>query len=506
MKKMSDQFWILLICTLILLGGCQPQTDEKRASDQPNIVLIFADDMTYEAIGAMGNDDIHTPSLDRLFNSGTAFSQVYNMGGWNGAICVASRSMFISGQYIWRAQETAGRWGLDDSAALNRTWGKLMEGAGYDTYMTGKWHVQAPADYVFQTAKHVRPGMPADAWGKGGGGSKVAEAIRNGGDVDAAMPVGYNRPLSQDDESWDPTDTSFGGFWEGGKHWSEVVKDDALGFINIASQRSNPFFMYLAFNAPHDPRQAPKEYQELYDVNEVTVPENFLPEYPYKDDMGAGPGLRDEALAPFPRTEYAVQKHRQEYYSIISHLDTQVGEILEALEKTGKLDNTYIFFTADHGLSVGHHGLIGKQNMYDHSMRVPLMMAGPDIPNGELRDQEVYLQDIMATSLELAGIDKPDYVEFNSLMELVKSPEAKSYYESIYGAYMNLQRMVKKGDYKLIVYPKIGKVRLFNLVEDPNEMNDLAGKAEFQDKVKEMLGELQALQKEMGDTLDISDL
>ncbi|WP_236978815.1 sulfatase-like hydrolase/transferase [Membranihabitans maritimus] len=501
---MKNQIWQCIVC-LVVLFGCQSSTgDKKHTVEKPNIVFIFADDMTYEAIGALGNEIIRTPNLDRLVRGGTTFTHAYNMGGWNGAICVASRSMIISGRYLWRAKEMAGKWQDKDSIALDQTWGKLMEGAGYDTYMTGKWHVKASADYVFQTAKHIRPGMPADAWGKGGGGRKVAEAIRNGGDVAAAMPVGYNRPLSADDDSWDPTDTSFGGFWEGGKHWSEVVKDDALEFVKTSSQKPNPFFMYVAFNAPHDPRQSPQEYQDLYNVDDIDVPDNYLPEYPYKDDIGVGPGLRDEALAPFPRTEYAVQKHRQEYYSIISHLDTQIGEILDALEEAGETDNTYIFFTADHGLSVGHHGLIGKQNMYDHSMRVPLMVVGPDIPASERREQEVYLQDIMATSLELAGISKPEYVEFKSFRDIIIDPEKEGHYKSIYGAYIDLQRMVKRGDYKLIFYPGIDKVRLYNVAVDPNEMIDLAEKEEYQEKVKELLTELKELQKGMGDELEIT--
>ena len=178
--------------------------------------------------------------------------------------------------------------------------------------------------------------------------------------------------------------------------------------------------MYLAFNATHDPRQAPQRFLDMYPLDSIKVPENFLPEYPFKDDIGNNPALRDEALAPFPRTEYAVKVHRREYYALLSHMDEQIGIILNALEASGKMDNTYIFFSADHGLSVGHHGLIGKQSLFDHSVRVPMMVLGPNIPKGQRLEQEVYVQDIMATSLELAHIDKPDYVQFHSFLDIAQ--------------------------------------------------------------------------------------
>ncbi|GLR16749.1 sulfatase-like hydrolase/transferase [Portibacter lacus] len=508
MKRIPIYFLLIALLTV----SCK--SDEKKTTEdgKPNIVFLFADDMTYTAIHALGNEEIHTPNLDRLVQNGTSFTHTYNMGGWNGAICAASRAMMISGRHLWRANEYKKNWGKDDTVAIHNTWGKLMEKGGYDTYMTGKWHVGAPADKVFQHSKHIRPGMPKDAWGKAQVGRKFNEVVGKQKidgrlvTADDIMPVGYNRPKSEDDDSWDPADPKFGGFWEGGKHWSEVLKDDALEYIDMAKDKDNPFFMYLAFNAPHDPRQAPQEYLDMYSLDNISVPASFLPEYPDKELMGNGRGLRDEALAPYPRTEYAVKVNIKEYYAIITHLDAQIGEILDALEASGKMDNTYIFFSADHGLAVGKHGLIGKQSMYDHSVRPPMMVMGPGIPKGERIDSDVYLQDIMATSLDIAGIEKPDYVEFKSFLPQAKGISKEKNYDEIYGAYINVQRMIRKDGYKLIVYPKSETVLLFDLTEDPEEITNIAANDDQHDRVKSMFEDLMKLQVEMDDKLSLQEI
>ncbi|SHK00307.1 sulfatase-like hydrolase/transferase [Pseudozobellia thermophila] len=501
----------LLSCFLILAtASCNSdkKAEETETQDKPNFVFLFADDQTFESIRALGFDEVYTPNLDRLVKRGASFSHAYNMGGWNGAICVASRAMIISGSFIWNAQKKSEAWGKGDSTALNQTWGRLLDAQGYDTYMTGKWHVRAPAATVFNDARHIRPGMPKDHSGELG--AAIKKWKKESGDMkdwNDYMPLGYGRPTGPDDTEWSPTDTLQGGFWEGGKHWSEVVRDDALAFIDSAKQKDNPFFMYLAFNATHDPRQAPQRFLDMYPLEDIKVPENFMPEYPYKDDMGNPPALRDEALAPFPRTEYAVKVHRQEYYALLSHMDEQIGKILDALEASGKMDNTYIFFGADHGLSVGHHGLIGKQSMFDHSVRIPMMVVGPGIPEGKILDQDVYLQDIMATTLDLAGVEKPSYVQFNSLMDLIDGKRKESYYkDGVYGAYMNLQRMIRKDGFKLLVYPKIEKVLLFDLENDPEEMHNLADNPEYSEKVETLFADLMELQKTMDDDLSLKEI
>lgn len=488
--------FLKLLSLALLFTACQK---EKK----PNVVLIFTDDQTYEAIGALGNHQVKTPNIDQLYAEGTSFSHAYNMGSWSGAVCTASRSMLISGMTVWRANENRKKWHDKDSLSIASTWPKMMESAGYDTYMTGKWHVDVPADDIFQNTVHIRPGMPKDAVGH----PQLMENYKDGDPrYPKIMPIGYNRPLSTTDTLWDPTDMSRSGFWEGGKHWSEVLKDDAINFIDVASKKDNPFFMYLAFNAPHDPRQSPQKYLDMYPVDDIELPENYQTDYEFHDEIGVGPKLRDEALAPFPRTELAIKTHLREYYALITHLDEQIGSILSELEAKGLDENTYIFFTADHGLAIGSHGLLGKQNMYDHSVRVPLLVKGPNIPSGQSVEQDVYLQDIMASALDVAGVSNANFVEFNSLLPLAKHATSDGSLDAVYGAYLGKQRMVRKDNFKLIVYPKVNTLKLFDLKNDPYELNNLAKSADYQDKTKELFSALQNLQERYDDKLDLSFL
>jgi len=475
MRYFIFRITILLLLPLIFILACNRQNNNEI----PNILFIFADDLTFNGININGNDEIITPNLDRISESGVTFTHAYNMGAWNGAVCVASRAMLNTGRFIWRAKELSDikYSGIKEESQL---WSLLMSDNGYDTYMTGKWHVSIPADSVFMLTGHIRAGMPG------------------------TVPEAYNRPLSEKDTAWLPWHTKWGGYWEGGKHWSEVVADEAIDFIDSSLVRPNPFFIYVAFNAPHDPRQSPREYVDMYPLENILLPASFIPEYPYKDEMGCPATLRDEKLAPFPRTAYSVKVHLQEYYAIITHMDQQIGRIMKHLEETGQDKNTYVLFSADHGLGCGKHGLLGKQNMYDHSMRVPLIIAGPDIPGNEKRNTQVYLQDLMATSLDLAGIDKPDYIDFNSLLPIIADPGCSSPYSSIYGAYMNLQRMIRTDKHKLIFYPKAGVYRLYDIVNDPDELNDISSDPANIGIIKELSEYLKKQQEIMSDTLDMS--
>lgn len=461
---------------LLVLAICAALTGPGRlvAAEQPNILFIFADDQCFDTVRSLGNSEIKTPTLDSLVQRGTTFTHAYNQGGWHGAVCVASRTMLVTGRNLWHAREAESQLG-QTWVPQRRLWPQLLESAGYETFFTGKWHVKADANRVFQTARHIRGGMPAQT------------------------PAGYDRPHEGQPDPWKPWDPSFGGFWEGGKHWSEVVADDACDYLTAAANTDAPFFMYIAFNAPHDPRQSPKSYVDMYPLDQISVPKNFQPLYPF--DIGSN-RIRDEKLAPFPRTEYAVQVNRQEYYAIITHMDAQIDRILQRLKSTGQLDNTYIIFTADHGLACGQHGLLGKQNMHDHSVRVPLVVVGPQVRANQKVSERVYLQDVMPTSLELAGADVPEHVEFQSLWPAIQGNTAAR--RAIYGAYTHTQRMVTRDEFKLIVYPQVKRFQLYHIAQDPLELQDLSEDPRYGLRAKSLFRELLQLQQETGDELELS--
>jgi choline-sulfatase len=459
-------------------AGClTARAAESAWRSQPNILLLYTDDQTFDSIRALGNREIQTPNLDRLAASGTLFRSCYNQGGWHGAVCVASRTMLSTGRFLWEACALEKH--LKEEAARKQLWPQLMRQAGYRTCMTGKWHITGvqPAE-VFDDARHVRPGMA--------------------GTCDAA----YERPKEGAPDLWQPWDESRGGHWQGGTHWSQVTANDAIDFLQKPKTDTKPFFIYAAFNAPHDPRQSPKAFVDLYPPDKIALPPNFLAANPYKDAIGCSHSLRDESLAPDPRTPHAVQVHRSEYYALITYLDQQIGRVLDALEKSGQAANTCVFLTSDNGLSVGQHGFMGKQNMFEHSMKVPLLAAGPGIPKGRVIDTPVYLQDLMPTALELAGAAVPAHVRFKSLLPLIRG-ERKTQYDAIYGAYMKLQRMIRVGDMKLIWYPDPNVFLLFDLAKDPHEMQNLAGDPAYKEALSTLKHRLASMQKEMNDPLPL---
>ena len=434
---------------------------------RPNFLFMIADDLTVRGV-----EEVQTPHLDRLVERGCAFTHCFHQGSWSGAVCVPSRTMLNTGLTAFRARKEVEETPL---------WGETLGKAGYDTFLIGKWHLSK---------------------------TTLARAFKETGPVSGGMfesgPAAYNRPSPGN--TWRPWDTSLKGQWLHTKEWENAEQDEirhsaavwADGavdhLLNKAAKRRDPFLMYVGFNSPHDPRQAPREFVERYPAARVEVPPNYLPEHPF--DQGDH-RVRDELLAPFPRTREAVQVHRSEYYAHITYMDAQIGRILEALEKSGRAANTYVIFTADHGLAVGQHGLMGKQNLYDHSVRMPYVIAGPGIQRKKV-DALIYQHSTFATTCELAGVVAPKSVEFPSLLGLIHGQD-KEQHDAVFCWYRNFQRSVRTQEHKLIVYPQAGVTQLFDLQRDPWETKDVSGRPEYGAVRVRLMERLRRFQRELGD-------
>ena len=435
-----------IICTvayaaMFVLANHAPAADTPPQVRRPNVLFLLADDQRADAIHVLGNPAIQTPTLDRLARSGLVLTNAYCMGSDMSAVCFPSRSMLLSGLSLFHLKHKTGGYAV----RYGVNWPKTFREAGYETYHHGK--------------------------------------RQNG-------PTGIYHDFEHEKFLVDDTAERLSG--RPGKE----IADAAVKFLK-ARDRTRPFFAYLAFGNPHDPRVVIREYRDRYNEAKMSLPPNYLPLHPF--DNGALT-TRDEQLAGWPRTEAEIRKHLTDYYGVITHLDEQIGRILQALEESGEAANTIVIFSSDHGLAIGSHGLMGKQNLYEHSMKSPLIFSGPGIHKGKSA-AFVYLYDIFPTVCELVGIHPPAIIDGRSFAPVLtgKSTTAR---EAIFLAFMDVQRAVRHGDWKVIRYPQVNVTQLFNLRADPNEIHDLSeAHPEITGRLWKQLKELQSAN---GDTLPLT--
>jgi len=417
---------------------------------KPNFLFLIADDHRFSALGALGIENISTPIFDKLMEDGTTFTRAHIMGSTSGAVCMPSRGMLMTGRNLFQTTDP-----LPHDTPLLPEW--LWQN-GYTTFGTGKWH--------------NRPETFARSFSTGG-------KVFFGGMTDDQFAITYNEfdPSRAYDEQAIKTADVFS---------TTLFVDETIDFLNEHQPDDEPFFAYCAFTSPHDPRTAPEPYASMYKPDEIELPPNYMTEHPF--DLG-NHDIRDEVLAAQPRDDAEVRQHIADYYGMISHMDYEIGRVLQVLEDKGLADNTIVIYTADHGLSVGQHGLLGKQNLYDHSIRIPMIIRGTGIEGGKRTDAMCYLFDLFPTICEWAGVPLPETNEGQSLNTLL-SGTTDSHRHSIFAAYQNIfghpqgepyQRTVKGERFKLIQSYLDGNVttHLFDLVADPYETHDLHDDREY---------------------------
>ncbi|MBI5684809.1 MAG: sulfatase-like hydrolase/transferase [Verrucomicrobia bacterium] len=438
------------LARLLLAGAFLGLVIGARAAEtKPNVLFLFADDMRADSIAALDNKFVKTPNLDSLVQRGFVFNNAYCLGGNSAAVCTPSRNMLLSGKAFFRWKEfvppggKGGKGSIAPGDAPN--WPLSMKDAGYLTYHQGK---------------------------KG----NTAPLIQAKFDHDLYINENLDRTCG-----------------EPGK----MISDDTVKFLKERKD-TRPFFMYLAFANPHDPRVAAGNYMNLYQRDQVPLPKNWLPMHPFDNgDMI----IRDERLLPWPRTESDLRQTLHEYYAVITAMDAYMGRILQTLKELGQLDNTIVIFSADQGIAVGSHGLLGKQNLYDAGMKSPLIFAGPGIPKGR-SDALIYLLDIYPTICDLVGGPIPAGIDGRSFKPVIAG-QKKTVRSDLFLAYRHLQRAWRDGRWKIIRYPEVNVTQLFDLKNDPEEMKDLANDPAQAARVEQMMTKLKAAQQKFGDDLPL---
>ncbi len=439
--------FFVIVCCVTFAPFVRGQTPSEDGGKRPNFLFILTDDQSPFSLGAYGNSVCSTPNIDRIAKEGMLFHDAHHMGAWSGAVCLPSRTMIMTGRTVWRIPGAARFRGEVDKQrekelvefVAERSMPALFNAAGYDTFRTCK------ADNTFPPA------------------NKLFD-VRHEKDMRGA-----------DDE-----------------HGSVWHADRALDFLNQrkSDHDADPFLMYLGFSHPHDPRNGKPELLEKYGAENRSkpptelnrqapgLPINWLPAHPFPHGH---PGLRDEenvAGVLKDRSEATIRNEQGREYACIENIDIQVGRVLERLEATGELENTYIFFTSDHGIAVGRHGLVGKQNLYEHTWRVPFLVRGPGIQPGSQASGFVYLYDVVATMCDLAGIDRPGGMEGSSFRPVLDGKQERIR-DVLYGVYCGGtkpgMRSIKTADgWKLIKYDcldgAVHETQLFNLNDNPNEL------------------------------------
>jgi arylsulfatase A-like enzyme len=238
----------------------------------------------------------------------------------------------------------------------------------------------------------------------------------------------------------------------------------------------------------------------MYSSDNVSLPKNFMPRHPFNNGECL---VRDEALEAWPRRPHAIRRHIADYYGMISHADAQIGRVIQKLKESGEFENTLIVFSGDNGLAVGQHGLMGKQNLYEHSIRVPLIFRGSGIPAGERRDALCYLLDIFPTLCDYLGISVPGSVDGKTLLPVAHAPEGNLRDTQYYG-YRAVQRAVRDSRYKLIEYVVNGRqtTQLFDLQKDPCEISNLVSDPAQTPRIMKLRHKLLQWRQISGDTRD----
>ncbi len=464
----------------LAVSGCSGLTASVRGSDKnrPNIIFIMADDHAAHALSCYGSKINKTPNLDRLAAEGMLFNNCF----CTNSICAPCRAVILTGKYshINGKIDNTSENPFDGS---QQTFPKLLQGAGYQTAMIGKWHLRTePTGFDYW---NVLPGQ-----GK------------------------YHNP-------------KFIEMGQTKKHEgyvTDLITDFSIDWLEKRNS-DKPFTLMYHHKAPHRNWQPNQKYKEIFKDKEFAVPDTFDDDYSGRSDAARQQKMTIEHDFRVPSDTkvkppegllgrdlklWKYQRYMQDYLACVASIDENVGRLLEYLDDSGLSENTMVIYTSDQGFFLGEHGWFDKRFMYEESLRMPLLVRYPkEIKAGSVNDDIVLNLDFAPTFLDLAGVDIPGDIQGESLRSLLTGNTPRNWRKSMYYHYYEYPGAhavkrhygIRTKRYKLIhFYYDIDAWELYDLKKDPNEVNNLYDDPGFAGIIEKLKAELQKLRKQYGDS------
>ncbi|MHC4573959.1 MAG: sulfatase/phosphatase domain-containing protein [Planctomycetota bacterium] len=450
--------------------------------DRPNIIFIMADDHASHALGCYGSRINKTPNLDRIAREGMRFDNCF----CTNSICAPSRAVILTGKYshingkIDNRRESP----FDGS---QQTFPKLLQEAGYETAMIGKWHLRTePTGFDYW---NVLPGQ---------GKYHNPEFIEMG---ERKKHAGYV---------------------------TDLITDFCLAWLK-QRKSDKPFLLMYHHKAPHRNWQPDEKHAKMYDDVDVPVPETFDDDYKTRSDAAREQQMTiarhfrvpgdtkikpPEGLTGKALKKWKYRRYMQDYLRCVASIDDNVGRLLDYLDESGLAANTVVVYTSDQGFFLGDHGWFDKRFMYEESLRMPLLVRYPrEIKSASVNGDIVLNLDFAATFLDFAGVTTPADMQGRSFRSLLKGRTPRNWRTSMYYHYYEYPGAhavkrhygIRTKRYKLIhFYYDIDAWELYDLKKDPRELNSLYGNPAHDAIVKKLKGELERLRGQYGDSDELS--
>lgn len=434
-----------------------------------NLLIILSDQHNPRVMGCAGHPLVKTPNLDQLAARGTRFSSAYT----NCPICVPARASLATGRYAHQTRFWDNAIAYDGSVP---TWGHRLMAHGHRVVSVGKLHYISsnPARNGF--SEEILPMHLADGDGDIVGLIRDELIVRKG-----AAKLGPEAG---------PGESHYTAY-------DRAIADEARKWLqNASGADGKPWVLYVGFVCPHPPLIAPREFFDMYANADIPMPEMYAeserPRHPYIEYMRSGRPYDEGFTGPD-----MVKRALAAYFGSVSFLDHNVGRVLDALEAAGLSDSTRVIYGSDHGENLGARGLWAKSTLFEESAGIPLIMAGPDVPEHRVIKEPVSLVDVFPTVLECVGVERAKEDADLPGMSLLKAAQGKLPKRTVLSEYHAVASpsgsfMIRRGRFKYIYYCGYAPM-LFDLEHDPCERHDLSPLPEYRDELAACEAQLRAI-------------